>query len=351
MQSPLTVLVYGGGGQYGPTKIVNVVADLAPAVGSVLGWRIAQHSQSRVSVVCRSNYDKVRQTGFSMQTSAWGAGPFVPHRVFQSKDFLRRPSATHYDYVICANKFTHDNRSIIQDLGSAIGPQTTLVAAQNGMDVEVPLKHAFPYNTILSAICQIGCEQSTPGHIRQVAGISPSAFVIGVYGRSRQGRDTDHRRRDALVALDSRFSSVDDIVMTRWRKLIFNATWNATAALTNMNTHEILGHSFALDLATQLAREACSVARRAGIELGDGYADAVIGLARSSGAITPSTLQDARNRRPMEIASIWGKVSWFTWVTQLLDANNARQPTLFRKVQHMVSTCRLPRWCTKFSST
>lgn len=178
------------------------------------------------------------------------------------------------------------------------------MSAQNGMDVEVPLSQAFPHNTILSAICNIGCSQPQHGKVHQVAGLNPNAFLIGTYA---QRRDTHNLKQHLLVSYDAKFGGVDDICKQRWRKLLFNSVWNATSALTNLDTHQALGRPDALHLANSIALEAYQVAVEAGVKLGDEYPDAIIELAQTSGPITPSTLQDARNRRPMEIDSIWGE--------------------------------------------
>lgn len=172
------------------------------------------------------------------------------------------------------------------------------------MDVELPLSQAFPYNTVLSAICNIGCSQQQHGQVQQVAGLNPKAFLIGTYA---QGQDTYNLKQQLLVSCDNKFGGVDDICKQRWRKLLFNSVWNATSALTNLDTHQALDRPDSLHLATSIAMEAYNVAIEAGVELGDEYPDAIIGLAQTSSAITPSTLQDARNRRAMEIDSIWGE--------------------------------------------
>lgn len=173
------------------------------------------------------------------------------------------------------------------------------------MDVEVPIQRAFPRNTILTAICNIGCNQATHGVITQDAHIKKHAFLIGVHGK---GREVDLTRRDALVSMDSEFDSIDCVVQERWRKLIFNSAWNSTTALTGLNTHQLLEHPSAVLIVAQLAREAFDVAIASGIELDSDLPNKTIELARMAPAITPSTLQDARSKRPMELTPIFGYI-------------------------------------------
>ncbi|USW49024.1 Putative 6-phosphogluconate dehydrogenase-like domain superfamily, ketopantoate reductase [Septoria linicola] len=287
MRTKRQVLVYGGG-----------------AVGSIIGWRVAQNSSSMVSVVCRSNYEAVKRSGYELKTNTWGNGYFAPHRVLQSGTLSKTTFDQPFDYCILANKVKDDYTFALSELRRLVSPQTTLVAAQNGMDVEVPLRSTFPDNTILSAVCNIGCAQVRPGIIEQTASIKRPAFLIGAYG---QLNATDVHRRDTLTALDPEFGSVNCVTQERWRKLVLNSAWNSTTALTGLNTHEVLERPGAARLMYQIADEAVCVAAASGVTLDEDLPTQVIDLARDSLPITPSTLQDARRRRPMELAPIFGK--------------------------------------------
>ncbi|KAF2215806.1 hypothetical protein CERZMDRAFT_34866, partial [Cercospora zeae-maydis SCOH1-5] len=273
------------------------------AVGSIIAWRIAQHSHVTVSVVCRSNWNAVSTSGYSLDTISWGRGHFFPRRVLKSGSLAKEKHRQKWDYLIVANKIKDDYASTIADLQSVVSPETTLVTAQNGMDVEVPLAQAFRNNTILSAVCNVGCTQVSPGCIEQTASINGSAFLIGAYAPS--GPD-DILKRDTLSAMDCQFQSVDRIEQERWRKLIINSAWNSVAALTGKNTHQALQEPGAAQLMSEIAEEAHSVACASGVSLDNDLPVKVIQLAKSSAPITPSTLQDLRSRRPMELSPVFG---------------------------------------------
>lgn len=255
-------------------------------------------------MVCRSNYESVNSAGYVLKTKKWGSAAWKPHQVHKAGGFERQPQQ-HFDYIILANKITNGHSGAIKDLQALVHPNTTLVAAQNGMDVEVPIQRAFPRNTILTAICNIGCNQATHGVITQDAHIKKHAFLIGVHGH---GRKLDLSRRDALVSMDSEFDSIDCVHQERWRKLIFNSAWNSTTALTGLDTHQLLQHPSAILIVAQLAREAYDVAIASGVELAFDIPTKTIEMARAAPAITPSTLQDARSKRPMELTPIFGYI-------------------------------------------
>lgn len=215
-----------------------------------------------------------------------------------------------YDYIVCSNKLTGDLKSTFRDLQGIVRPNTTLVTAQNGMDVEAPLRRAFPRNTILTTICNIGCSQVLPGLVEQTASIKRKAFLVGVHSHGDNNTSTATDSRDILAAMDSEFESVECVTEARWRKLIFNCAWNSTAAITGLNTHELLQRRGASEMVLQLAREAYNVAVASGIHLDPELPNQTITTAATSAPITPSALQDAKNQRPMELNPIFGKYAF-----------------------------------------
>lgn len=201
------------------------------------------------------------------------------------------------------------------------------------MDVEAPLRQAFPSNTILSAICNIGCSQDRPGHVNQTVQIRPEAFLVGIHSPGNQGRRVDMVRRNRLVSMDSAFAGTDIVLQERWRKLVFNNAWNSMCALTGLDTHQILAEPEALKFVRHLASEACLVAAASGVTMDSQFPIKVVEVARASPAIVPSSLQDARMRKPMELEPVFGylvsqavrvgvSVPYTTMVYQLLQERN-----------------------------
>ncbi|KAK7548637.1 2-dehydropantoate 2-reductase-like protein [Phyllosticta citricarpa] len=286
--SPIEILVFGTG-----------------AVGSTLAWRLAQNPLARLSVICRSNYDAVRTGGITLNTKIWGNGHFMPHRVVRSPLEVSRVP---FDYVICSNKVSPipDDDTTARSIASVVSPRTVLVTAQNGVGVETPLRRTFHNNTILSAICYISCLQPVPGYITQPAGIRAHAFHIGTFD-SRSPRD--ETRLAEFVRFDKAFQAIEDVQQERWCKQIFNGAWNPVTAISGLDTHQILNSSsLFLDNVQSLAREIWQVAAKMGINLPEDLPEKTISVARSSNAVVPSMLQDARRARPMEIESLCGNI-------------------------------------------
>ncbi|UPX15129.1 uncharacterized protein EKO05_0005588 [Ascochyta rabiei] len=287
IKKPIDILIYGTG-----------------AVGSTLGWILAQNQHARLSVVCRSNYEAVKQRGLQMNTIMWGDGTLHPFRVARSTSEL---TGIPFDYVVCTNKVTNsDGHSLADELAHVVSTRTTLVSAQNGVGVEAPLQNAFQDNTVLSAVCYISCLQTIPGVVHQVSNIRPHAFHIGLYNTiERRQSAADLQRLKTFVALDDKFKEIEDVRAERWTKQIFNGAWNPMAALSGLETHQLLGSPY-LQMVKKLAEETFDVAVRSGISLPTNLPERTIELARVNPSLAPSMLQDWRKKKPMEVDSLCG---------------------------------------------
>ncbi|KAF2137181.1 uncharacterized protein K452DRAFT_279042 [Aplosporella prunicola CBS 121167] len=302
---PLEILIFGTG-----------------AVGSTLGWRLAQNPYTRLSVVCRSNYDAVKRHGIQLRTSLWGNGQFRPHRVLTS---TLQVHDVPFDYVVCTNKVTSlESDSFIHAIAPAVSRGTTLVSAQNGIGVETPLRQAFRANTILSAVCYISCLQPSPGLVQQVSSIRPHALHIGTFDeRHSSDRELDHARLERFVALDPKFKLVSDVQAERWTKQVFNGSWNPATAISGLDTHGLLAAAGPqLGVVEALAREIFTVAVRIGVALPRDLPQRTVQFARDNPPIAPSMLQDARVQRQMEVESLCGNI------VRLADAVGVPVPTV-----------------------
>lgn len=289
IKKPIDILIFGTG-----------------AVGSTLGWRLAQNPHARLSVVCRSNYETVRQQAIQMRTDMWGNGTFKPFRVVRS---TRELSNIDFDYVVCSNKVTTSNdTSLANELAHVVSRKTALVSAQNGVGVEAPLRLAFRDNTVLSAVCYISCLQPVPGFVQQVSSIRPHAFHIGTYDAPGRNVSTaDQQRLKDFVALDDKFKEIEDVSAERWTKQIFNGAWNPMTAISGLETHQLLASPY-LQMVHEIAEETFNVAVQMGVSLPRNLPERTIELARDNPSLAPSMLQDVRNKRPVEVDSLCGNV-------------------------------------------
>lgn len=281
------------------------IANLSPtAVGAVLGWRLAQQAQVRVSVVCRSNYEAIRSNGISLRTAIWGAGHFHPARVCKSPNDLRHVP---FDYIICANKATSSTN--YSSLSNIMSKKTVLVSAQNGVGVEAPLQQSFPRHTVLSGIVYIACNQPRPGVFSQTTSINTHSLALGLYrGPHSQGETTDGESSLLdFASLDDSFRASQHVIREKWTKQIWNGAFNPIAALSGMNTHQIMSSPPHLDMIKRIMKETYQVAKASGVALDEHIIEQLLLTTMNSTPVVPSMLQDARACKPMEIEPLCGK--------------------------------------------
>ena len=280
------------------------------AVGSIFGWRLAQHPRVRVSVVCRSNYERIHKDGVQIDTQIWGHGTFRPHRVVKSVTEVQHVP---FEYIICANKNVRSTKTTVVDaIRPAVRPATVLVTVQNGINVEQPLKNAFPRNTVLSAICYVSCQQIRPGLVQQTAQIRPYAFGIGILRHKAHDMKSTASKIQNLASLDTKFEEAKDIDTESWAKMVFNGSWNPVAALTGCDTHQILQDPISLALVQHFAEEICQVAGASSVKLPLDLPLRTRDSAARASPLVPSMLQDSRNGREMEVEPLCGELSCST---------------------------------------
>lgn len=269
----------------------------------MLGWRLAQNPQVRVSVVCRSNYEAIQKNGIRLETAIWGAGQFRPARVCRNAAELRHVP---FDYVVCANKAT--GSSAHGSLASVVREKTVLVSAQNGVGVEEPLQRSFPGHTILSGIVYVACTQPSAGVFYQNTSINARSLALGLF--EKPACPEDHRARNSrlldFASLEPTFGVSQDIVKEKWIKQLWNGAFNTMAAISGMNTHQLLSSPKHLELVTQLMRETYQVAKASSVALEDNIIETLLATTVSRAPVVPSMLQDALAGKPMEVESLCG---------------------------------------------
>jgi 2-dehydropantoate 2-reductase len=115
------------------------------AIGGYYGGRLAQ-AGARVSVVSRSDYDVVRDNGIQVKS-------FLGDFKYRPEQVLRRASEydCRADYIIVATKVLPEV-DVYELIREAVGPETTIVLIQNGIEIEGPFVKAFPDNEVISAV-------------------------------------------------------------------------------------------------------------------------------------------------------------------------------------------------------
>lgn len=289
--------------------------------------------------LCRAGVD-VHLIARGAQLAALRAGGV---RVLSARgDFSAHPPATDdpaeigpVDYVFLGLK-AHSYPSAGPLLAPLLGPQTALVAAQNGIPWWYFHKLAGPYenhrieavdpdgrtSAVMARERAIGCVAypattiESPGVIRHLEG---TRFSIGEPDGSASRRCT--RFSEAMVAgglkcpVEPRLR--DDI----WIKLMGNVSLNPISALTRATMVEMCQHAGTRQIVAQMMAETLDIAARVGSTPEISIAKRIDGAERV-GHHKTSMLQDLEAGKQLELDAV------IAAVVEMADITGAPAPTL-----------------------
>ncbi len=277
------------------SKIFSVLVVGTGAIGGFYGAMLAR-AGADVSVVCRSDYEKVSSDGIEV-ISAFGNHQFRPRQVLNSC----AQCAKNPDYILVTLKVLPEIEpaALIHD---AVGPSTTIVLLQNGVDVEQSVASAFPENKIVSALAFVCVVRPAPAvvHHQDYGPVILGDFPAGISDETRTLGEL-FQKAGVPVTL------TEHVQIARWVKLIWNAPFNNISVLSGgCDTRQIMDSTELSDLARCVMEEVHAIATAIGYPLPEGIIEKNLMETRKMTAYRPSMLQDYQAGRPLEVEAILG---------------------------------------------
>jgi 2-dehydropantoate 2-reductase len=197
--------------------------------------------------------------------------------------------------IVLCNK-SYGNTTLANALKDKIG-SSALVLLQNGLGVEQAFMD-FP--AVYRAVLFVTSQPLSPTALNfKPVAVSPIGRVIG-------GDATSLRQIAAVLNTpDFGFRAEPDIQPFIWKKAIVNSVFNSVCPLLDTDNGIFHRNPQVLQLAESLVAECLGVAEQQGIHLHRAEVmDSLLMISRASDGQFISTLQDIRNRRPTEIATL-----------------------------------------------
>jgi len=299
--SKITVLIIGGGG-----------------VGTMAAYALESGGGAEVTMVLRSNFAAVQQNGFTIDSIQHGHDikGWRPSHLLNTVPDAQDTNTPAYDYIIAATKNIPDVKPTVVDIISpAVTPgETTILLLQNGLNIEKPILAKFPTNTVLSGVSLIGATETEHGVIRHD---DTDDCKLGPFpnphSSTTQSSTAETSARTFLKAYNASAKATwthdPNVPLTRWRKLLYNASFNPVAALTGLDTARMRMSEFIIDdLILPLMREIKAVAKAAGSELlPEDVEQSIVRADPTDTAFVPSMGQDAAKGNFMEVEVIVGE--------------------------------------------
>jgi len=270
------------------------------AVGMYYGACL-QKIGRRVHYLCRSDYGHVRQHGIRVD-SHLGDFTLPKANVYQHVNEL--PSC---DIVIVALKTT-SNHLLPELLPPVVTKGAAILVLQNGLGIEGRVGAITGHDHVMGGLCFICSHKLGPGHIHHMD-----------YGRVEFA---DHTEDGSPAGITPRIQTVardfemagneivmnEDLVLARWKKLIWNVPFNGLSVVLDTDTQSIMAtpalrqHAHDLMREVQQATEAC-----AGRTIEDHFVEMMLDWTDKMEPYLPSMKLDYNAKRPMEVEAIFGE--------------------------------------------
>lgn len=287
----------------------------AGAIGGLLGASLAEVSDVDVSLVARGPHlAAMQERGLTVKDE-------TGERTVKVKASDNPAVFGPQDYIFIALK-AHSVPAILDAIKPLIGPETTVVTAQNGLPwwyfykvggayegqrVEAVDPGGHIWDTIgpervIGCIVHPAADVEAPGVIRHIEG---HGLPLGEPSGEQTKRITAFS--DCLVDAGFRAPVRSQIRSDIWVKLWGNLTFNPISALTGATLAAICADDGTCTVARTMMIEAQVIAEKLGVHFPVSIDRRIAGAARV-GEHKTSMLQDLERGRPMEIEALVGAV-------------------------------------------
>ena len=264
----------------------------AGAVGTYYGALLARDGHDVTLVARGPHLDALRAAGRAVVREADGARWDAPVRA------VAAPEGPAQDLVIVSTK-SHHTLAAARALAPAIGPDTTVVSLQNGVENVGRLASVLGPERVLGAIAFVGLRVEEPGVVdHEAEGWVRMGDPAGVTERAT--------RVHALVAGSWDVALSERIVHDQWHKLLWNAGFNAVCAVTGATAGEALATPDSEALVREAMWEVVAVAARHGVTLGAEDVDEMAAPNPGLRDYHPSTARDLEAGKPLERDALCG---------------------------------------------
>lgn len=262
------------------------------AVGGYFGGRLAEAGAHVAFIARGAQLRAIREQGLRVASPA---GDFHLHPVLATE----HPADVGPVDVVLVGVKAWQVREAAPALRPLVGPDTTVLPLQNGVEAPSELAEALGAEAVLGGLCRIVAAVAEPGLIRHM-GVDP-VVIFGELGG---------RRSERVAALKSAFDAVtgvraevsDDILAAMWSKFLFICGMSGVGALTRVPIGELRAEPETRALLRNGMEEIAALAAARGIDLGEDVVDRTLAFVDDLPADATASMQrDIMEGRPSEL--------------------------------------------------
>lgn len=263
------------------------------AIGGYYGIMLA-NAGNEVHFLLRSNYEYVRDNGLYVQ-SDMHEDIFLPH----VNAYHKAEDMPKSDIVLVALKTVQNAGVLPKILPHVADEKSIVVLVQNGLGMEEDVSKAFPNWQIAGGVALITAYKTENG---RVVHQDHGNLDLGSYNV----RDTD--LLDRLVnclEVAGVPSSRQELDYLRWKKLVWNMSFNGLSVAMDKTTTEILQDENALQRCKTIMAEVIQGAKACGVTLPDDFVEQMVLFTENMRPYSPSMKLDYDFGRPMELEYLY----------------------------------------------
>lgn len=268
------------------------------ALGGFYGARL-QKAGLDVHFLLKSDYEQVKKYGLVVESKD---GDFNLPKVHAYNDVEKMPQC---DVVVVALKTTQ-NHLLPKMLPPVVKDNGVVLVLQNGLGVEEKVAEIVNNVTVIGGLCFLCSNKMGPGHIHH---LDYGQITFSEYTPNYQPSGITERMQQIADDFESAGISIElaeDLLLARWKKLVWNIPYNGLSVILNARTDELMAHKYTSKLVEQLMYEVAAGAKSYGRIISDRFIQTMLDYTVKMTPYRPSMKIDYDEHRPLEIEAIFG---------------------------------------------
>jgi len=268
------------------------------ALGGYYGARL-HHAGLDVRFLLHSDYAHVRAHGLRVESKD---GDFS---IARPRIYARAADMPPADVTAVCLKTTQ-NGLLPELLPAPVGARGAVLMVQNGLGIEEAAAAVVPGRPILGGLAFLCSNKVGPGHVRhldygdvRIGQHTPDGTPAGQTELVRAVVD-DFRRAGVGAAGEG------DLVTARWRKLVWNVTYNGLCVVHDCTTDVLMGDPVLRARCEALMREVIAAAAACGRVIEPEFVPFMLAATDAMASYKPSMKLDYERGQALEIEAIYG---------------------------------------------
>jgi 2-dehydropantoate 2-reductase len=269
------------------------------AVGGYYGAKLARAGHDVIFIARGPHLEAIRTSGLQVRSPA--LGDFVVHARAEQDPAAVGP----VDFVLFTVK-AYDNSTAMPAIVPLLGPSSTVLTLQNGVDSTTELAAAVGAERVLGGTTYIATALAAPGVIEQTG--THRRIVFGeVFGALPRVSDRVRALEATLAAADIQTQTVEDGRIPIWEKFIFLVALAGFTGAARLPIGPIWADPWCRTQFLEGAREVENVARASGVAIAADVVDRIPSYVEAiPGTMRSSLLIDLSQGKRIEVEALHG---------------------------------------------